>query len=145
MTCPKCGSSNTRLSRHHHRNGFLDRVRGRRAFRCRKCWQLFYAPMGTQSSGDVAAFAGHSRRPGWFINRQATKRLGRRLLFLSVFVVAFLIFLYFLRYLTTEPRSSNESAPASFHLDDIRGKGNSCQISLELFPTDRLSGLMAAS
>lgn len=48
------------------------------------------------------------------LNPERRKRLWRRLIPLAIFLGAFVVFLFFLRYITTERDSTDGSIPASF-------------------------------
>jgi hypothetical protein len=98
MNCPKCKSADVRLSKTPSWRDVFQRVQGREAFRCRDCRARFFAREAPgaetdagaiQKSKQIAHFRGKSRRT-------------RQILIISVFAVAFVVFFYILRYLTTE-------------------------------------------
>jgi preprotein translocase subunit SecG len=102
MTCPECGNSEIRISQRAHWGDIFQRVRGRQAFRCRKCRRRFFAPLSPQSGLDQGFQSKHSTRPKKLFSTRRKKNLVRALAVLSIFAMAFVIFLLFLRYLTTE-------------------------------------------
>jgi len=121
MICPRCNSIEIRVSKHLHWDDFLQRIRGREAYRCRKCRFRFFAlPV---SELDLAAVhqSTHSNRPKMLISTRARKRLAKRLVVMSIFAVAFIIFWYFLRYITTERMPASDSGAISFSLTGTLG------------------------
>jgi type VI protein secretion system component VasF len=102
MTCPECGSSEVRASRSTRWNDFFQRVRGREAFRCRKCRQRFFASPSSESGSKPTAQSTHTHRPNKLMSTRSKKRLVRQLIVAVIFAVAFALFLFFLRYLTTD-------------------------------------------
>ena len=101
MTCPKCSSTDVRTSQSSRWDDLFQRVRGRDVFRCRSCRLRFFvaAPVGAGAKPE-----GHRRK----------QRLRRRLLVIAIFVGAFMIFWYFLRYITTEKDSPSSSGATRF-------------------------------
>jgi hypothetical protein len=118
MTCPECGSSEVRASRSTRWSDTFQRLRGREAFRCRKCRQRFFASSSTvpvlPASGQPVQ-SKHTRRPARRISTHTKKRLIKRLVMLSIFAVAFILFLFFLRYLTTERMPASDSETKFSH------------------------------
>lgn len=108
MKCPSCGSSDVRESRHPHMRDFIEKLGGRKAHRCRQCRRRFYAEIKAGASEEPAP-AKHSHRLRGFIDPRKKKRLLRRLVVVSIFGVAFLVFWLFLRYLTTEHAPAPDS------------------------------------
>jgi hypothetical protein len=110
MTCPTCGSLEIRESRSAQWSDFFYRLGDRSAFRCRRCRNRFFAPGDAESTPVLAPSprrAGHGRG---ILNSRSKKRFMSRLLVISIFGAAFLVFWFFLRYLTTErPPSSNST------------------------------------
>jgi hypothetical protein len=94
----------------------FQRVRGREALRCRTCRLRFFASESSVSAPKQAVESNGKRRSTPLLNPRAKKRLARQLIVLAIFVVAFLIFLFFLRYLTTERSPSEGSRAVSSHL-----------------------------
>jgi len=113
MTCPQCGSSEIRASRTAHWSDTFQRIRGRQPFRCRECRRRFFASKASASGTVRAVRSESSRRPRKLIGTQARKRLVRRLILISVFAVAFGLFLLFLRYFTSERDNSIDSGMVS--------------------------------
>ena len=116
MTCPKCGSSDIRASRRARWSDVFHRVRGRETFRCRSCWKRFYASDSTESGLENVDKSKHTHRPAKLMSTRSKKRLVRRLVVISIFAVAFLLFWFFLRYLTTEKNPSQDSGAVSYTL-----------------------------
>jgi hypothetical protein len=116
MTCPKCGSSDIRASRRTRWSDVFQWVRGRETFRCRTCRQRFFASDSTEPGPQQVVQSNHSHRPAKLMSTRSKKRLVRRLVVISIFAVAFIVFWLFLRYLTTEKSSSQDSGAVSSHL-----------------------------
>jgi hypothetical protein len=113
MTCPACGSSEIRTSRHARWSDIFQRVRGREAFRCRSCRIRFFASQSSESVLKQAIQSKHTHHPKKLMTSRAKKRLVKRLIVISIFAVALVLFLIFLRYLTKEPISPPESTSIS--------------------------------
>ena len=58
----------------------------------------------------------HTHRPAKLMSTRSKKRLIRRLIVISIFALASIIFWLFLRYLTTEKSSSQDSMAVSYTL-----------------------------
>jgi hypothetical protein len=119
MTCPECGSSEVRASRSTRWSDIFQRVRGREAFRCRKCRLRFFASSSTVSVAPVTEQVVRSkrtRRPTRHTSSRTKQRLIKRLVVISIFAVAFILFLFFLRYLTTERMPASDSGTTSSHV-----------------------------
>ena len=98
MTCPVCGAPDVRLSQHTSLRDSYYALLNKSAWRCRKCRIRFYAPSAP----------GEARKR--FSIRKQRRNTRRRLGVNTGFAVllgaaALLIFLLFLRYLTSESRS----------------------------------------
>jgi predicted RNA-binding Zn-ribbon protein involved in translation (DUF1610 family) len=120
MTCPKCGSSDIRASRSTRWSDVFHRVRGREAFRCRNCRQHFYASKPSESGSQQMVSSKHSLLPTKIMSTRKKKRMVRRLVMISIFAVAFLLFWLFLRYLTSEKGTSQDSGVVSPRLTSSR-------------------------
>jgi preprotein translocase subunit SecG len=94
----------------------LHRVRGRETFRCRSCWKRFHASDSTESGLQQVDKSKHTHRPAKLMSTRSKKRLIRRLVVISIFAAAFLVFWLFLHYLTTEKSPSQDSGAVSSHL-----------------------------
>ena len=116
MICPGCSSSEIRSSRTTRWKDIFQRVRGREALRCRDCRLRFFASESSVSAPKQAVESSRTRRLTPLLSPRARKRLARRLIVLAIFAVALLIFLFFLRYLTTERSPSEDSRAVSSHL-----------------------------
>jgi len=113
MICPACGSSEIRTSRHTRWSDFFQRVRGREAFRCRTCRLRFFASQSTKSGPEQVVQSKHIHRPQKLMSTRSKKRFVRRLVVILIFAVAFVIFLFFLRYLITERMPASDSGAVS--------------------------------
>lgn len=91
----------------------FQRVRGREAFRCRKCRQRFFASVSAESGPERTAQSSRAPRPTKLMSTRSKKRLVRRLIVILIFAVAFVIFWYFLRYLTSERIPAPDSGATS--------------------------------
>jgi hypothetical protein len=109
MICPACGSTDIRVSKHPHWDDFLQRARGREAFRCRKCRLRFFASPGSEADPVPVHQSTHTHRPKRLISSRTKNRLVKRVVVISIFAVAFILFWFFLRYLTTEHMLAPES------------------------------------
>jgi hypothetical protein len=116
MICPGCGSSEIRSSRSTSWKDIFQRARGREALRCRDCRLRFFASEFSESVPKQAVEPSRPRRSKPLLNPRAKKRLGRGLIVLAIFAAALLIFLFFLRYLTTERSPSEDSRAVSSRL-----------------------------
>jgi preprotein translocase subunit SecG len=85
-------------------------------FRCRSCRKRFYASDSTESGQRQVDKSKHTHRPAKFMSDRSKKRLIRRLVVISIFALAFIVFWLFLRYLTTEKSSSQDSRAVSVPL-----------------------------
>jgi hypothetical protein len=107
MTCPECGSSEIRRSRSGKLKDVFQRVRGREPFRCSKCRVRFFAMVSPELAFKETAHSQPGRRSLW--NSRIKKRLAKRMIVISIFAAALVIFLIFLRYVTTEQNPSSDS------------------------------------
>ena len=82
---------------------------GHEAFRCRKCRHRFYASdpesPGTEPQAKPRSSKRRKHRDPW-----TRRRIFRRLVWIGIFAVAFLIFLFFLRFIVSEKTSSDSAA-----------------------------------
>jgi len=113
MTCPECGSSEIRVSRSTQWSDVFHRVLGREAFRCRKCRHRFFASDSPESNPERAVQSKQTHGPTKLMSTRAKNRLVRRVIVILIFAVAFVIFWYFLRYLTREPSPPGDSGATS--------------------------------
>jgi len=102
MNCPKCASTDVRLSRQAKWGDIFYGFSGRRAFRCRDCQLRFFAvdPGGHSSSSNAHPHDGIRMR----------KRLRRRILEVTIFAIMLVIFFVFLHYLTREQAPGGDSS-----------------------------------
>lgn len=104
MTCPECGSTNIRTSRRSHWTDTFQNLRGQKAYRCRQCRLRFYAPESTDQSADSIGQSKRMRRhrSSQRLSTRTKQRIVRRIILWGIFAVAFIVFLFFLRYIVTE-------------------------------------------
>jgi hypothetical protein len=115
MICPQCGSSDIRISRHPHVADVFQRIRGREAYRCRKCRNRFYGALAAGADKGRARKSTHQYR-GSLWGRggfQQRRRLFRKALFFAVFAAAFALFWMFLRFISTDRMPSEDYFPTS--------------------------------
>ena len=110
MTCPACGSSEIRVSHYACWRDYFERMCGQEAYRCRSCRVRFYASKSALSSEAHSASLKSSRRKDPRLRASAKKRFIRRLIMAVIFGTAFIIFWYFLRYLTAEPHPASDTS-----------------------------------
>ena len=125
MNCPKCNGTEIRVSRHAKAMDVFYRTRGQEAYRCRKCRHRFYdvrsavaknaasTPSGDKTKSRQSSRSGRSSF--WRVSSRQRKRIWQRVTLLAIFAAAFLIFWFFLRYITTE-RIPSEGTPTGFML-----------------------------
>jgi hypothetical protein len=101
MLCPQCGSSHIHTSKRERWTDPLLRIRGRVAFRCHSCRLRFFALPSTEAAAEPAAQPKHRHRSTKISPRTKKRLIGRLVVFL-IFAAAFVVFWFFLRYLTTE-------------------------------------------
>jgi len=103
MNCPKCGSTDLRTSKHAHWGDLLQRARGRLAIRCRKCRLRFFVDTAIDAAGkEHIVHSTHKPRQAKLLSSRKKKRLAKQLVVISIFAAAFLLFWFFLRYITGE-------------------------------------------
>lgn len=114
MNCPECGSDNIRTSRSTRWNDIFQRVRGRDVFRCRKCRLRFYASVSAGAGLKHSGKSDRAHSPQKLISTRKKRRLVKRLIVVSIFVFAFIVFLAFLRYITAEKETPSDPGAVSF-------------------------------
>jgi len=114
MICPDCGSDNIRTSRSSRWNDLFQRLRGRDVFRCRGCRLRFYASVSSGSGLKAAVKSGHGHSSLKRMSARKKQHLVKRLIVLSIFLLAFIVFWVFLRYLTTEREAQSDSGAVRF-------------------------------
>lgn len=102
MTCPQCASSDIRRSSTSGWKDVLPNLRGRQAFRCRKCRHRFFAPPSAQlAAGDQGRLQRKIARSK--LSKQSKKRrLFRGVITAAVIVAMFSLFGLFLHYITVD-------------------------------------------
>ena len=113
MNCPKCTSPNVRRSRHKSWKDFFAALRREHAFRCRQCGHRFYRAeaAGSRVFSRIKAAFGTSRNPGVKRGRRSIRPW---MIEMAIFGALLLIFLVFLRYLTSEPSGGSDSGKVYF-------------------------------
>ncbi len=76
----------------------------------------FYASDSTKPGPEQVDKSKHPYRPAKLMSTRSKKRLIRRLVVISIFALAFIVFWLFLRYLTTEKSPSQDSGAVSYPL-----------------------------
>jgi hypothetical protein len=102
MTCPACGSEDTRSSKRFRLGDVLQRLRGRGAFRCRQCQKRFYSTVLSDPSSFGAILFSHSLGATPRIRAKTKRRLVRWMIVTAVFGFAFIVFWVFLRSFMAE-------------------------------------------
>jgi len=113
MTCPSCGSVETRPSRTAAWADVFQRLRGREPLRCRKCRARFFVKeTGTKTQGSAAPL--HRRKEPVRRSVMAKRdNLIRKTAMIAVFVVAFAVFLLVLYLIVTRrPEQAPDSSAA---------------------------------
>lgn len=102
MTCPQCSSSSIRPSSHSSWKDILPRLRGREAFRCRKCRHRFFALPSTQIPVNNPDQPSRKIKHDKLSKQRQRRRLFRRIVTVVVVVVTFSLFGLFLHYITAD-------------------------------------------
>ena len=115
MTCPHCGSSDVRHSHSLHWSDGWHRALGREAYRCRKCRLRFFLPRMSQIFAHATGQSVRSRKATKRLDLRGRKRLIRRLIAITVFVLMFSLFGLFLHRITEDrtPASSSQGTDSS--------------------------------
>ena len=116
MTCPKCGSTEVRSSKRTELGDFFHRMRGHEAFRCRKCRERFFVAEAALSDGQRTVLSKSTNKPVKLMSVRKKQRLIRQLIVIAIFAVAFALFWFFLRYLTTERMPTSDSGALTTYL-----------------------------
>ena len=109
MTCPKCGSAEIRPSKHAHWGDTFKRALGIEPLRCRTCGHRFFSSLANESIPESPPPSKSSKRPRKLIRTRTRILLVRRLVVISIFGAALVLFWLFLRYLTTEHVPASDS------------------------------------
>jgi len=113
MNCPYCSSPDIRVSRHTHNGDLFQRIRGRQAYRCRKCRHRFYAAKSSLPATERLHASGLGGRAGIRLGSRTRKLLVRRIIIVAIFAAMFAIFCAFLSYLTSDRKTSDLSGVTS--------------------------------
>jgi len=89
------------------------RLRGQEPFRCRNCQRRFFAAPTPVEKQRSAKERERSHGSKLHLSTRRRKRFIRLLIVISIFAAAFILFLFFLRYLTTERQPESDSGTAS--------------------------------
>jgi hypothetical protein len=129
MICPGCNSPDVRVSQQVHWSDVFQRLLGCQAYRCRKCRRRFYAPAFSGLTPSTVGQPGSIHTSALIASTRNKRRLIRRLIAIVIFTVMFVIFWFYLRYLTTDrtpPDSSEMIWPlSSIPLGQHEGKSSS--------------------
>jgi hypothetical protein len=109
MLCPQCGSSDILTSRRKQWGDLIHRVRGKGAFRCRKCRLRFFATASSEVAAAPASRLTHRHRPHSSKGSKTKNRTFRRTVVVLIFVAALVIIWMFLHLLTPESPPSTDS------------------------------------
>ena len=107
MVCPSCGSTNIRTSRRAFMTDKLHRAIGREAVRCRACRHRFYVSK-SGTAVELPKAQSSRKRKSHKLSSSARRRRTRKIVTASIFALAFIIFLVFLRYITADRNISNQ-------------------------------------
>jgi len=116
MSCPRCANPDIRRSRSSHWSDAWHRAWGRDAYRCRKCRLRFFQTCLAQTADQIKGQTDRSRKAGKRLDFRRRKRLIRRLIAITVFIVMFSMFGLFLRHISQDnppPSSTQDSGGAS--------------------------------
>jgi hypothetical protein len=102
MICPTCSSPDVRVSQRTQWNDFFQHLLGCQAYRCRKCRLRFYAPGFAALTASAAGSPSSLHRGHVAPSVRNRRRLIRRLIAVAIFTLMFVIFWFYLRYLTTD-------------------------------------------
>lgn len=96
MTCPQCGSENTRPSRKESRLDFINDWRGRQRLRCRDCRHAFFMhlPQSELRKIKEAETVRKKRKRGWagLVQNPSQRRTVEVLVFFGMLLVFYLAF-----------------------------------------------------
>lgn len=118
MICPKCSSPDVRTSQQTQWKDHFHTLLGSQAYRCRKCRLRFHAhEVATLTASAVGVLDSlHRTEAGPSLRNR--RRLVRRLIMIVIFTAMFVIFWFYLRYLTTD-RVAPDTSGISFPLQRI--------------------------
>jgi hypothetical protein len=116
MTCPKCGSSDTRTSKSPRWIDVLQRVLGRKAFRCRTCRKRFFALPSSPLTLKPAEKPSRGHQSRRILTTRARNRLKRTITLAAIFALAFVLFLIFLRFIMADKDHNYSSESVGAHL-----------------------------
>jgi hypothetical protein len=110
MTCPKCGSTEARPSRHSKWKDIFHSLLGQQAQRCRSCHARFYAPEQPQSTATPApASASENSRKRRNKKRGGSRSRRRHLIEAGIFAVMMIIFIVCLLFITRQRDPGQQS------------------------------------
>jgi hypothetical protein len=102
MTCPQCTSSDIRRSSNSSWKDVLPRLRGRHAFRCRKCRHRFFAVPSAPPAAGNPDRRGSKIKLDLLSKQWKKRRLFRRVITFAVVVAMFSLFGLFLHYIAED-------------------------------------------
>ena len=109
MTCPQCSSLDIRHSRDSSWKDGLQRLWGRRAFRCRKCRHRFLAFRLTPLAANGADQPVGKFQPDQLSTHIKKRRRFRRVIAFAVFAFMFSLFAFFLHYISVDHAPKNDA------------------------------------
>jgi hypothetical protein len=115
MICPQCGSADTRASRNFRLGDIFERLRGKGTFRCRRCSKRFYASEPYASGLKKAVQSIRNQQSSHRLRSRTWKRLVRNLIMISIFALAFVLFLLCMRYVIAQA-SPVQGAPGALEM-----------------------------
>lgn len=122
IACPVCQSEDVRASWSTRITDVFHRLRGRVPFRCRQCRQRFFAALSVAEKQQHAAELTESRSFKHHRSVQSMERLNFLMVVISIFAVAVMLFLLFLRALTTESQPEQGSKIACALPESLPGQ-----------------------
>jgi hypothetical protein len=102
MTCPQCASSDIRRSNNSSWKDVLPRLRGRQAFRCRKCRHRFFAQASAQPATSDPDRHAAKIKGDPFSKQWKKRRLFRTIIGVAVIIAMLSLFGLFLRYIAED-------------------------------------------
>jgi hypothetical protein len=80
----------------------IERLLGKEAFRCRICRKRFFAPQSHAAGFKEAFLLMHNQRSNSRLSARTRRHLMRKLVIITIFAIAFVLFWVFLRYIIAE-------------------------------------------
>ena len=109
MTCPQCSSLDIRHSRDCCWLDVVQRLCGRKAFRCRSCRHRFFALRLTPLAANATDRPGGKFQPDQLSTHMKKRRRFRRVIAFAVFAFMFSLFAFFLHYIAVDHVPKNDA------------------------------------